>query len=41
MWWECTQCVAGGNSPWVQKQHEDRTGHVTKAVADVRIEENS
>jgi hypothetical protein len=40
MWWECTQCPCGGNSPVVQKMHEDRTGHVVKVTYDARIEED-
>ncbi|UYL85364.1 hypothetical protein SEA_HAGER_71 [Microbacterium phage Hager] len=40
MWWECTQCPSGGNSPQAKDEHTKETGHFVKVVYDARIEED-
>lgn len=40
MWWECTQCVAGGNSPIIKDMHTERTGHFAKVTYDAVMEED-
>lgn len=39
MWWECTQCPAGGNSPTEKDKHTQTTGHFAKLTYDTKIED--
>lgn len=40
MWWECTQCSSGGNSPIAKDKHCQETGHFAKVIYDSAVEDD-